>query len=97
MRKGTCKLCSAAIVWIRMFPGKSMPCNETPAYYIERKRGGKKLIVTPNGEILTCEYTDDPDRATGIGYIPHQTTCPHAFRLQKKKGSANGKVDSSRK
>lgn len=90
MRSGTCKACLAAIVWIATGGGKSMPCDATPTYYIERKRSGKKRIVTPNGEVLACEYTDDPNKATGTGYIPHWATCPHAGRFRKRKGDNDG-------
>lgn len=60
MRASTCKGCGAAIVWIRTPGGKSMPCDATPRYYIEKPRSGSKKIVTPNGEVISCEYTEDP-------------------------------------
>ena len=53
MRASTCKGCGAAIVWISTPGGKSMPCDATPRYYIEKPRSGSKKIVTPNGEDLT--------------------------------------------
>ena len=59
MRASTCKGCGAAIVWIRTPGGKSMPCDATPRYYIEKPRSGSKKIVTPNGEVISCEYTED--------------------------------------
>ena len=67
MRASTCKGCGAAIVWIRTPGGKSMPCDATPRYYIEKPRSGSKKIVTPNGEVISCEYTEDPHKATGTG------------------------------
>lgn len=85
MKSGNCKACGAAIVWIATGAGKSMPCDAAPTYYIERKRIGKKRIVTPNGQVLACEYTEDPHKATGTGFIPHWATCPHADRFQKGK------------
>lgn len=42
MRASTCKGCGAAIVWIRTPGGKSMPCDATPRYYIEKPRSGSK-------------------------------------------------------
>ena len=54
----TCKGCGAATVWIRTPGGKSMPCDATPRYYIEKPRSGSKKIVTPNGEVISCEYTE---------------------------------------
>lgn len=62
MRASTCKGCGAAIVWIRTPGGKSMPCDATPRYYIEKPRSGSKKIVTPNGEVISCEYTEDPHK-----------------------------------
>lgn len=59
MRASTCKGCGAAIVWIKTPGGKSMPCDATPRYYIEKPRSGSKKIVTPNGEVISCEYTED--------------------------------------
>lgn len=77
-----CKACMAAIVWIKTPAGKSIPCNETPVYYIEKPKSGKKRIVTQNGEVLSCEYTGDPAKATGVGYVPHWATCPYADRFK---------------
>ena len=42
MRASTCKGCGAAIVWIKTPGGKSMPCDATPRYYIEKPRSGSK-------------------------------------------------------
>lgn len=84
MRAGTCKSCMAAIVWIGTAKGKSIPCDATPVYYIERPRSGKQRIVTPNGQVLACEYTTDPHKATGTGYVPHWATCPQADKHRRK-------------
>ena len=83
MRAGTCRSCGAAIVWIPTPGGKSMPCDVTPIYYRQKKRGSKR-IVTPNGEVLACEYTEDPNQATGIGFIPHWAACPYADRHRRR-------------
>ena len=85
MRAGTCKSCGAAIVWIPTPGGKAMPCDAAPAYYIAKPKSGSKRIVTPNGEVLACEYTEDPHRATGTGFIPHWATCPQADRHRRRK------------
>lgn len=58
MREAVCKSCGAAIAWIRTPGGKSMPCDATPRYYIQKPRSGSKKIVTPNGEVISCEYGD---------------------------------------
>lgn len=82
-----CESCGAAIVWIKTAEGLT-PCNATPVYYIEKPRSGSKKIVTPNGEVLSCEYTEDPYRATGTGFIPHRPTCTAVSR------AASGKQES---
>ena len=86
MKQGSCRSCGAAIVWIKTPGGKSMPCNATPVYYISRPKSGSKKVVTLNGEVLSCEYTEDPNKATGTGFIPHWSTCdkPDSFRKKGK-------------
>lgn len=81
----TCKSCLADIIWIKTPNGKSIPCNSTPIYYIRRPRSGTKKIITPNGEVIMCEYTTDPCKATGTGYVPHWATCPYADLHRKTK------------
>jgi hypothetical protein len=68
-----CKSCGKPIVWIKTTRGKMMPCDPTPAYY-RTDQGGTAKIVTPNGEVITCEL--DEQIPSGIGYIPHWVTCP---------------------
>jgi hypothetical protein len=38
--------------------------------------------------VIACELDGSPDRATGIGYIPHWATCPAAGRFHK--GGSHG-------
>ena len=83
MRKGICKHCGAKIVWIQTVSGKNMPCEAERVMYWERL-GAKDRIVTPNGEVLRCEYEGDPDKATGIGYVPHWGNCPGASGFGRK-------------
>ena len=78
-----CKACGAAIIWIRTPAGKSMPCNASPVYYIEKPRSGMKRVVLQNGEVLACEYTDDPNKATGVGYVPHWSTCRNEAKFRR--------------
>jgi len=78
-----CKACGAPIVWIKMVRGKSMPCDANHVYYIEN-RGAKDKIVTPNGLVLSCELTSTPDKATGVGYVPHWSTCPQADTFRRR-------------
>lgn len=75
MREAVCKGCGAAIVWIGTPGGKSMPCDATPRYYIKKPRVGTKKIATLSGEVISCEYTDDPHKATGTGFAPHRGSC----------------------
>ena len=84
MREESCRSCGAAIVWIKTPGGKSMPCNAAPVYYIAKPKSGKQRIVTPNGEVIACEYTEDPHKATGTEYIPHWSTCANADIHRKK-------------
>ncbi len=83
MREGICKGCGAAIVWIGTPGGKSMPCDANPRYYIAKPRSGTKKIVTPNGEVLSCEYTEDPYKATGTGFAPHWGSCRAARSFRR--------------
>ena len=83
MKKATCRGCGAPIVWIRTTGGKSMPCDAEAVLYKERK-GAAGKIVTPNGEVLSCELDVEPDEATGIGYISHFVTCPQAEWFRRK-------------
>lgn len=87
MRAGTCKSCKAAIVWIRTQEGKSMPCDAAPVYYTAKPKSSSKRIVTPNGEVLACEYTEDPSKATGTGFVPHWATCPEADSFRGRRAN----------
>ena len=83
MKISVCKSCGKPIVWIRTTKGKSMPCDAEPVAYKEVK-GGKKKIVTPNGEVISCTFDAKPDDITGIGYTPHWSTCPQANSFRKR-------------
>ena len=81
IRSTFCKSCGKEIVWIKTIAGKAMPCDAEPRYYCQHM-GDKSKIVTPNGEVLSCEILENPEQATGIGYTPHWGTCsaPNRFR-----------------
>ena len=79
-----CKGCGAEIIWIKTTTGKSMPCDPAQVTYWQ-KAGAPGKIVTPNGEVISCEFTGDLNKATGIGYIPHWSTCPAAGSFKKTK------------
>lgn len=92
MRVTECRGCKAKIGFIKIAgKDKTMPVNAESVYYIQ-KAGGSQKIVTPNGEVLSAELTDDPQKATGIGYISHFATCPAAdkFRNPRKSDRKKG-------
>lgn len=71
---GKCSRCGAKIRWIITPSGKNMPCEVSPELYIAVE-GGKQRIVTPSGEVIACGLTNDPEMATGHGFIPHWGNC----------------------
>ena len=83
MRRGKCRGCGADIVWISTPGGKSMPCDAEPVLYREQA-GAPGKIVTPNGQVLSCELDVAPENATGVGYISHFSTCPQAGQFRRK-------------
>ena len=74
----TCKGCGKKIIWI----GK-MPCDPDQIIYRQEKRGNLK-VVTQNGEVLSAVLFDNPETATGIGYISHFATCPKADQFRRR-------------
>lgn len=70
----TCGRCGAAIVWVRTPAGKAMPCDARPVYIVEEEGGPEKAVIK-GGQVVSCRFTDDPDQATGMGYVPHFATC----------------------
>lgn len=81
-----CRACGAEIMFIKTFAGKSIPVDAESKYYIKDNRG-KQKIVTPNGEVISAELTDESEKATGIGYVSHFATCPEADQFRKKRKS----------
>lgn len=84
-RKATCRSCGASIIWIQTPRGKAMPCDSSPVYYKENKKGKDKIVLL-NGETVSGEIVANVDEATGFGYKPHWGTCnnPDKFRKDKK-------------
>lgn len=80
-----CRGCGAEIIWIKTPAGKSMPCDSEPVPYWQ-KAGASGKVVTPNGEVISCEFSGELSRATGRGYIPHWSTCPAAGSFKKNRG-----------
>lgn len=81
----TCKSCGKPILWIRTRSGRSMPCDTQPVNY-RIKPGGSIKLVTPAGDVISCESVEDPAEATGWGYIPHWSTCNAPDTFRKKQG-----------
>lgn len=78
-----CKSCGVEIIFITTTNLKNMPCNFNPVRYWQRK-GAKGKVVTPNGEVLSCDFEGDIDQATGYGYLPHWGTCKNANKFKNK-------------
>ena len=51
-----CKACMAALVWITTPAGKSIPCDATPRYYIEKPAKATGVGYVPHW--ATCPYAD---------------------------------------
>lgn len=88
MKVVKCKFCGAPIVWIKTQNGRSMPCDANTIQY-QNARGGKDVIVTPEGKVIRAAVirgggvlTPIPD---GEGYISHFATCPHANEARRPK------------
>ena len=78
-----CKGCGAEIIWIKSAGGKSIPCDPEQVVYWEKAKA-KGKVVTPNGEVLSCEFSGERDQATGIGYVSHWSTCPKAEQFKRR-------------
>ncbi len=65
----TCKNCGAEIIRIKSC-GTTYTCDPEQMMYWETPAGRGQLI-TPNGELVTCEISGDPNKATGLAYAIH--------------------------
>lgn len=83
MKICTCKGCGKPIVWIRTNRGKSMPCDAQEVAY-KAVKGAKGKVITQNGEVISCVFDADPQEMTGVGYIPHWSTCQQAGKFRKE-------------
>lgn len=81
-----CKGCGAEIIWIMSPAGKAIPCDPGVVYYSLARGGFNDTVVLKNGHVITkCSIEDNPERADGIGYVPHWATCPAAGQFRRKK------------
>ena len=80
-----CRGCGAPIVWLQTENQRMIPCDPLPVGYRERA-GARGKILTRDGHIVSCDFTNDPTAETG--YMPHFATCPNAadFKKARKKG-----------
>ena len=83
MNQSRCKACGAPIVWIKTRSGKTMPCDAKPLNYVVSP-GAARKIVTPAGDVISCEITENPEDAAGFGYNPHWSTCPNADSFRRR-------------
>ena len=85
-----CRGCGAPIRFIGTAGGKSIPVDPDAVLYWQRAKA-KGKVVTPNGELISCDFEGDPNTPTGTGYVPHWATCPKAdqFRRGRKGGGRN--------
>lgn len=81
-----CKGCGASIWWNRTKNGKMIPCDITPIGFREVP-GARGKIVTQDGRIVSCEFTDDPDAEKG--FLPHFATCPNAADFKRRKAACS--------
>ena len=81
MSHGTCKACKKSIIWIQTPAGKNMPVDPGIKFYTINPDGKHKL-VTPGGRIVSCELVDIPEKADGMGYVPHRATCKHVEKIK---------------
>ena len=63
---------------------KEIKRSEAVPVYYKMNAKGKEKIITPNGVVITCDIVNDPNIATGIGYIPHWSNCPKSDTFRKK-------------
>lgn len=78
MGTSTCKSCGKPIHWIRPRFGRSMPCDTRPVNY-HIKPGGSTKLITPAGDVISCEIADNPAESSGPGL---HTTLEHLQRAR---------------
>lgn len=90
MNTGTCKSCGKPILWIRTRTGRSMPCDTKPVNY-RIKPGGDTKLVTPAGDVISCEAVKDPAEAEREQDIP--TGAPIDMRRRKPEPRQQAEAD----
>lgn len=77
-----CRSCGAEIKFIKMKSGKWNPVNPGARTII--KDGGKEVLVTESGELISGTFASLADGANAEGYISHFATCPNASRFRRR-------------
>lgn len=81
-----CKLCGAAITFIKSPAGKFIPVDPKLVKY-SRGLVNSDRVVTQTGTVVACEiqkYMSAP-MTVDIGYIPHWATCKGKLESVRKK------------
>ena len=68
-----CRICGAAITFIRTEKGKYMPCDAKAMPY-EKAEGGPENIITPAGKLVRGRWLPG-GQGDGVGYRPHWASC----------------------
>lgn len=79
---GKCKSCGAEIKWIKMKSGKFNPVDPYKRTII--KDGGRDVLVTDDGELISGTFCAYENGANGSGYVSHFATCPNANGHRKR-------------
>ena len=82
-----CRACGKPITFIRMRSGRAMPCDPGLVEYWEAP-GVSGKIITPKGEVLSCYYSGERGKSTGVGYKPHGGSCPSAEKFKERRARA---------
>lgn len=77
-----CRFCRKEIHWIETKNGKHMPCDPKPVRYWQQDKAVGKVVLQ-NGNVVSCVFEGELDKATGVGYIPHFSTCT-AYKNNKR-------------
>lgn len=77
-----CRSCGAEIKFIKMKSGKWNPVNLGVRTII--KDGGKEVLVTESGELISGTFASLEEGANGSGYVSHFATCPNASSHRRR-------------
>ena len=84
-----CRGCGQEITWIKMKTGKSMPVDPERIMYWDDENG-KDVLVTPDGETVTCSLTGDINHRPDTGMY-------HTLRPARPATISGGEENDGRK